>query len=272
MIIRLSAVCIALTAATAAQPRTSELSVGDVAQLVRDLEADDVRWNATRAVQTLQTHPDAARPLLMQALQSPDWQQRQYAFLVLATDSDCPITESMIQTAVEALRDDHMGSRARAADGSRETWDNAKAACDYLVGVGHVSEFELASALLSDDAQQRFLAAYCLGMMGSNIAVEHCAAELLPHLRDNDIDFDAVMAAPALYRLGPAVMPALLRARPGADQQQAELIDLLILDLTNPPSTHAELVERKGRQSITENYFDPAIQVHMHQMFRLPNP
>jgi len=244
----------------------------DIARCVDALRDDDLRCNALHATRTLWQSQELARPALMEALDSSDWQQRQYAFLLLTQDPGAHHTSSMIRVAIEALHNDRMGAHVIREPGEpNEVWDNAAQATRYLIRVGRAAEAPLAEALgKSSDAQQRFLAAYCLGMMGSSIAVEPCAAELLPHLRDNDIQFDAVMATPALYRLGPAVIPSLLRARDMADRQQGEMIDLLLLDLTHPPTTNDELVARKGMQSITKNSHDPAIEIHFQQMFHGP--
>lgn len=99
-----------------------------------------------------------------------------------------------------------------------------------------------------------------LGFGGVSESAEKVARVLLPHLRDNDVPEDAKWAVAALYRLGPAARPALLRALGGADRQQEELIRLLLVDLERPPGSKAELEERSVYNSITTIVHDPAYE------------
>jgi hypothetical protein len=118
----------------------------------------------------------------------------------------------------------------------------------------------LRRGLGSIDAQQRYLAAFLLACAGTTHDVGVVVRELVPHLNDNHTLGDALMAAHALYRLGRQVVPMLHYWRTGADEQGRRLIDLILLDLDQPPRTRDEFVARSWRHGVTCVYHDPVIE------------
>jgi hypothetical protein len=240
----------------------------DIGALIDELRSDDVKWNASGAASRLRRLPEPPIRALRDALDSDDWQQRQYALNILwrlaephpllRREPVGEITPRMLAVAVEGLaRDEHHaigGGRAdvamrNAAEGFRRLIPHARAARPYLE-----------KGLASRDSQQRLLSAMVLGYGGVSESAPRAARVLLPHLRDNRIQRDATFAVGALYGLGPAVRPSLLTAMAGADEQQSKLIRLVLLDLETPPRTQGELEDRLRLNPVTRMVFDPAVQ------------
>ncbi len=247
----------------------------DVATLVDQLRHDEQDMNAVRAVKALGSLESPPLRELHAALDSSDWQQRQLAAGLLwdflhprswhwselpewRREPQGDVTTRLIEVTIEGFRDDNLPLDRRrsrymfafnAAEGFRHLRHHAKQA-----------ETQLVAGLSSDDYQQRFLCALVLGFGGVSSQAEPVARILLPHLRDNDIPEDAKWCTAALLRLGERVMPLLESALPNADQQQGDLIELLLLDLKQPPRTDEELVSRKKYNSVAGSVFDSAIQ------------
>jgi hypothetical protein len=118
----------------------------------------------------------------------------------------------------------------------------------------------LRRGLQGGDAQQRFLCAWLLAHSGDTEHVDAICRELLPHLADNEIRGDAVMATNGLYRLGAAALPALRWWRPHVDEQARAMIDLVVSDLQQPPRNRAELARRGAARRVSPLYHDPAIE------------
>jgi len=250
---------------------------GGVERLVAALRDDGVQWNATDAMDALRRLPEPPIAALQEALDSDDWQQRQIAASLLweflhppdwrTPDEGDPrwwgepqgrVTRRLLEVTVEGLRSDAL---PRDPASRRYTYVfNAADGFRCLSLHAHEARDLLEAGLSSGDEQQRFLCALALGFGGVGESAGVAAPILIPHLRDNDIHEDAKWSTAALYRFGPDVIPELLCARPDADEQQAQLIDLIILDLTEPPACRAELEGRRALNPITGVVFDPAIQ------------
>ncbi|MFU8830437.1 MAG: hypothetical protein ACNA8P_13520, partial [Phycisphaerales bacterium] len=238
LVVMLAAIALPLAAA-GAKPTIDEL--------INDLRADDIRWNAIEAMDALGRLREPPLAALERALDSDDWQQRQLAAALrwwymdpwdwLWHDPNLPawrlesigsVTRRLLEVTVEGLRSDALPRDreqnrytpvSNAANGYRALVKNAKAARDLLE-----------AGLESDDYQQKLLCALILGTGGVSASVEKAAPILIPHLRDNDIPEDAKFAIFALYRFGDAVVPLLEAALPDADEQQAQAIRLLLLN------------------------------------------
>jgi hypothetical protein len=263
----------------AAAPRTAD-------ELINDLRADDIRWNAIEAMNALGRLREPPLAELERALDSEDWQQRQLAAALrwryiepwdwLWQDDSLPawrlestgtVTHRLLEVTVEGLRSDALPYDreqqkytpvSNAADGYRVLVKNAEAARDLLE-----------AGLKSDDYQQKLLCALALGTGGVSASVEKAAPILIPHLRDNDIPEDAKFAIYALYRFGESGIPLLEAALPDADVQQAQAIRLLLLNLRQPPRNQAELEQRRHMHSITSVVFDPTIEMRQDHFFWL---
>ncbi len=232
----------------------------EAAALVEQLRDDDVRWNAMEASESLRRLGWRAVPALESALASEDWQQRQMAADVLRSVAGYKPSPAMLRVEVEGLRHDELPRQRRGRRAYTFVF-NAKRGAEHLLR--HVREAEplLTAALVSEDQQQRFLCAYILGCAGRDEHAAAVAGVLLPHLRDNDVRNDAIMAAAALYRLGPKVRPYVVAARPSADRQARQLIDLILINLDEgPPQTWEELDARKRMHRVTRLRHDPVAQ------------
>lgn len=222
------------------------------APAIRALANDHIRGNAVQALRDL--HDPAAVPLLREALAAPDRQQRQLAALVLRNLADRPCAR-LAEVSVEALRGDVARELASTLAGSVSVH-----AARWLYRHRDGSAAVLRSALCVGDESQRFLAAFLLGAAGETADVGVVVRELVGHLGDNQTDGDALMAAHALFHLGPSVAPLLHYWRPGLDAQGQQLIDLVLLDLRDPPRSRAQLVARSALQGVTGVYHDPAVE------------
>jgi HEAT repeat protein len=239
--------------------------------LVAQLRDDNVRWNAPRAMDELRRAGPSAFPALDSALVSNDWQQHQLAAHVLRRNPEYVPSQQLLAVTVEGLRSDDLPSKSEK--GQRETYTpvyNAGEGTRYLLDHAERAAPSLVRALNSDDPQQRFLAAYVLGCGGVGPAVDRAAPVLIEHLRDNEVEGDAIMAAAALYRFGTCVTPFLLERLPANDMQQDQLIRLILLDMYDPPLTAKALRERHAMNTITRSCLDPVYQSNPRR-FRMPH-
>lgn len=226
---------------------------------VKDLADDSTRWNATIALGELREIGAAAIPALESALASSDWQQRQAAASILQSIQGYSPSERMLDVTIEGLRNDALPIENRPSRPPAYTWvSNAADGTRFLIEHAEVAESRLVKGMESDDLQQRLLCATALGWGGRRAGIDRATEILLPHLRSNRISGDATLAAGALYRFGLAVEPALLKAREHpVDSQQQELLDLILLDLRDPPKTDADFAKRRGMQHACRAFFDP---------------
>ncbi len=243
----------------------------DAEELVLQLRDDRIRWNAESAhcelAQRLQAQAalgcrgPAARAVLA-ALDSPDRQQRDMAaalamdFLSEARRSGGIWPWPLAQVRrVQRVAVHHLG-------GAQVWWPGYPVlrAWEFLSMDPATAEPDLVATLDGDpDSEATFMAAVILGQAGFSAYTDRIAPILLPHLRDNLDRSDALLALPALYQLGPAVLPFLEAALPRADEQQRKCIELLELDLAKPPTTEADLAKRWRWNVITWKVPDPAV-------------
>ena len=214
-------------------------------ELMNDLLHDDVRWNATEALETVGGLWPASRPALEAALDSGDAQKRAIAAALMRSRETTP-SHRLLEACVEDLRDDR--------DGGPGYWfrrGNAKSAGRYLRRYYVRAEGLLIDALGSDDRQQREYAAVVCGFSGGVRALPGAVPVLVDMLRDNETWGDARMAAPALFGFGPAVIP---HVRPYADSDDAQLrgvIRHLIERLEHPERTVHDCENRLPRITTT---------------------
>lgn len=267
MVIRLSVVCVVAgstgLAASASPVRPLDLTPDPnprgvstdpednerrVRALIDDLADDRVAWNCNDAIQSLQERGDEVTDALEDVLTSMDEQQRQCAAHILRRLSGYEPTHVMLSVCVEGLRSDGLPSCRRDDGEYRYTGVyNAAEGTRYLAKHAMEAEPLLVAALKSDDEQQRFLAAVVLGWAGCSSHAPASLPVLLHHLCDNDQAGDATLAACAISRFGSGVLPllALARERP-EDEQQSSWLDLIVLDLEQPPQTPDDFKARRG--------------------------
>ena len=218
------------TFALAAVALTASMN-GDADRLVTDLRNDDERFNATRAARELAYMRENSVPALTSAIASQDWQQRQIAGATLIIDSERQPTPELLEVLVEAMKDDALPR----GEGSCTPVYNGADAFRYLAV--HTSDAieKLRVALASDDGQQRFLAAALLASADDAPSRKRSIQILLPHLRDNDILVDALLACSAMSGLDQSCAGQLHAAKESADLQQAALLNLIIARITGQP-------------------------------------
>ena len=216
----------------------------DFDALLNDLRDDTIPRNATHATAVLNAaESDAVKPL-ESVLDSDDRQQRRLAMEVLCRIEGYEPGQAWFQAAVEglafvepALRED----RGWALAGIEE--QRLRPIIRMLLIHADAAEEHLAAGLRRGDHQRRFLCAFILGHAGVGDA-NQIVPILLPHLRSNHMEGDALMAAAAIYGTGIEAKPLLEAAREKADKQQAKLIWLILLDLEDPPITDEQLQAR----------------------------
>lgn len=256
------------------------------AELIEQLRDDDIRRNLISARAALLTHPDLTPEILYNALNHEDWQVRQVICKIIwnrgsdrevwtprskpgedwagvdkhyyPADPAYEITEDLVRVTVEGLRNDTTPIDRPRRRGL--VYYNASFGVSKLIPIAQEWRHLIEPALLSDDPQQQFLAAYILGCGGVDQSVVKVSEILLPHLRDNDIREDAKWAVHALGGFGPPILPLLRDALVDADEQQRSLIQLLITNLLDPPTTQAQLQDRSRYNTITSTVSDPATQ------------
>lgn len=246
--------------------------------LIGELRSDRTRFNARRACEQLLAIGRPAVGPLKGVLDAEDHQQRHMAADVLIHLGhgwrDDPVrvqpTPAMLRVVVEGLRNDTLPV-GEAVDELRDSFTfNARHGTEYLIDHIDLAEPLLAEALGSEDGQQQFLAACLLGWAGRTDYTDRIVAILLPHLRDNDLVSDALLAAPALYRLGERARPYLEAAVPQADAQQRRILELILLDMRDPPTDIIKLRDRQRRYRLTGTCYDPVYQFNTAALHQYP--
>ncbi len=228
-------------------------------QLVAALTSDNVRMNAERASWALLDTNNPPLRLLEKALDSHDYQQRQFAANILRYHSKKEPSLRLLEVTIEGLRDDNLPNDENPVRSTCNFLFNAANGIRFLVRHIDIAKSLVMKGLDSEDQQQRFLCAYALGMNEITNRLKETVSILVFHLRDNEIPEDACMACAALFRLGPVTAP-LLRSEKELDAQQVESIRLLLMDFESPPKTKHELAGRRSMQKISKLVYDPAIQ------------
>ncbi len=232
-------------------PATAELRAR-LAPRIADLADDGIRGNAMDAVGPL-LHREAV-PLLFEALDSRDLQQRQLAAALLRMQR-ARTTPRLAEVLVESFDGSVDGLLTRSG------FPSARAtAVRHLYHHPGDGREPLRRALWSQDATTRFLAAFLLACDRDYENRGPIVRELVARLGDNDVTGDAMMAAHALYRMGPEILPSVTLWRSSVDEQAQQLIDLLVLDFTAPPRSRADFHRRSGMHGISRLYHDPLIE------------
>ena len=230
---------------------------GEVA-LLEHLRSDDLRWNATlsadklvRAINDSSEVRATLRPHLEQHLASSDQQLR-----VLATSlcvrvevrearSGQPISPHP-EIRAAALR--WLTSPYSASDRLEfETSATPSAAMAKEFCLLHAAwmEQDLLGLMGGGDQEERFVAAVVLGNAARTRHCERIAAVLVPHLRDNKIEGDALEAMHALKRLGSPVIPFLESAlESSTDKQERVCLESTLAEIKSPGSS------RKIKQAV----------------------
>ncbi len=249
------AALLCLASLTAADPPPVDVPPDpSIPTLIADLRSTSPDPRSRDALHALLSLGEPALVPLYAALDSLDFRQRQLAAAILramdgiAIEGENPFssaspppkitpTPALLRVCIEGLKDDALPG---VVAGERE-YDkrpivyNAAGGTRFLIKHAAAAEPLLAEALKSTDLQQRFCAAIILGFAHRTTHAETICAILIPHLRDNSIPCDALWAAGALYRLGPAAdLHLQAAALKPIDKQQRELLALILLDIRQP--------------------------------------
>jgi len=219
-----------------------------IPKLIHDLRADDVRGNAERAETLLLELWPGSRPALEEALTAPDRQVRLIAASILREKCAMDASDALLTACIEDLRD----------DGGQTLWwtlDNAQSSVAYLCNFPQRVQPLLPAAMRSDDEQQRFLAAAIAGACHLAPLLDRAAPILIPHLRDNQLSGDAMIAVPALYDFGPDAIP-YLEAEFNSDDAQLRAISRAIAERLQHPERTIDTV-RNRMPHLTDLTNDP---------------
>jgi hypothetical protein len=216
--------------------------------LVVELRHDTIHWNANEARDLLKRMwPDSAAALERE-LKEGDGQSRPVAAAVLRSSSPIPST-ALLEACVKDLADDshEPGNYIRGS--------NAFAAANYLILWQSEARQMLHEAMKSDDTHQRLLAAALCGFAGDTTAIDRAVPILAEHLKDNRMSGDGMLAAPALFRFGPQVIPAIRPYQTAADTQLRKSVLHIIERLEHPKRGIYECEHLMPR--VTNRFHDP---------------
>jgi len=205
-------------------------------------DRDDV-WEACYQ---LRSRYEENPPRFEDALWSLHYQERQLAASILQSlvhQERAEVSLRLLEVSVEGLGNDGISERSLWAS-------NAVDCAQFLLEHGKQQESALMRDLNSADHQRRFLTAHLLGWWGSTLDPGGVCAALVPHLFDNDIAYDAKLAAAALVRLGPQALPYLCEASRRADQQARRILELVIWDIESPPANRQQDTQRVWQKGL----------------------
>jgi len=194
-------------------------------KLIKDLQSDDISYNAHAALYELREAGCTAVPVLEQALYGNDYQGVQLAASALRNlCSEYEPSDKLLEVTLDLFRRDQydIGQYWSLFTPSEAYW--------YLSQQSNVYprvRNRLFENLDSADRQERLLSALLLAEHGEVNVSAQLVGILAPHLADNDMKSDGAAAAYALYNLGPSVLTLLEPYRSSFDVQQAEMAELI---------------------------------------------
>lgn len=245
-------------------------TLAELDALVAALAQDNTRWNASRAMDRFYDLLPIGTAHLERALDSHDQQQRHFAAHLLRrrTESRSP---RLCEVTVEALSRDPVPGYYRTLL-HRPAID----ALRWLASDPVPALLPLRRALYSQDEQQQFYTAYVLAICADTKAPSFTCRVLIDHLGDNEIGGDALMAANALYRMGPLALPEIRLARRWADDQAIRMLDLIERNLVDDDNGIVQTLEAQHARrqqlrtdTVTTVYVDPCREF---DLYRSPIP
>lgn len=198
-----------------------------IPQLMRDLADDKRPHNATRAGEMLEAVWPTSRAALEGALRDSDWQRRTIATNIVRANTPAGASDALLEACVDDLADDDDGAPFF-------TTSNAREGAEYLLQYPERLDRLLPRALRSEDRQQRLMAAAVAGFARRTALLPQAAPILLDELCDDAFEGNAKLAAPALYRFGPAAIAYLVEGLDTRDEQGRSIVLALIDRLLCP--------------------------------------
>jgi hypothetical protein len=227
-------------------------------RLVRDLRSDRHRFNSMRAMDMLHVMGAEAEPALIEALASDDHQQRQLAAALLRRYREQP-SDTLVRVTVEGLADDGIsGWNAQLA--------NFKWSVEWLIGHAANAKPYLFEALRSEDAQARLGAALVLGFGGVKDEADAVVEAMLPHIEENDVSGDALIAITSMFRMGEGAVPALERASASDTNERRRIVCRLLIDDIRMGDVRSRAIDRRWRSlRITRRGDNPCRDIELWQ-------
>lgn len=238
------------------------------AQLVGELGSDRVMHNAMQCAHLLQDHFPESADALEQGLWSPDYQCRHISAHLLRnpgrhrpqkTDPanvpvvwSSPPSDRLLEICVEALGNDI--SHGFSYTGISNALDSLA-----FLGLHAGRAAPLLGPVINDrDPQRSLLACVIVVEAGISALIDRAGQTLVDHLRDNDVEGDAVVAAATLLKMGPpaiAYLEPVLDSTPGVpvDPQLLATAELLVRKLRGDPMRPDE---EKRLTVITNRWLD----------------
>lgn len=213
-------------------PRAGDPPAALLRVSVEDLRADDRHRNAGDARSFLFRYLDQAVPLLVEALDSDDDQQRTAAVDLLRAARVTPaVRDRLVRGAIADLSLAH------------DRWA-ASGAFSYLVRHADIAEPLLGETMVSGDRQARLLAAAIAGCTARTALMQKALPILISHCSDNQIANDGIMAARAIAGFGTPVVPLLQPWRDreggrGGDEQCRQTLEYIVARLTTTRSVRS---------------------------------
>ena len=212
-----------------------DAAIGDFARAENefDLEAVYLLFNERfeRLISYCGKHEADARPYLRALLSEPPGPARHFAACLLR-EMNGPRDEEALAAICDALRDDPWPRTYRARWRTRRFV--VKESFEYLISIERDIDEALLRGMESADAQQRLLCAAVAAYRGRTGLADAAAPILLEHVRSNRISDDAVFAAHAVYRFGPAAARWLDSAAHSENRQLSVTAQYLLARLDDP--------------------------------------
>ena len=211
-----------------------------------------------RAARMLRMMGEEAAPALGRALEGEDHQQRQFAAGLLRDIPDVA-SEAIVRVTTEGLRDDGIS-------GWNTELSNFKSSVLWLIEHADAARPYLAEALRSDDAQARLGAAMALSFGGVKGEAEAVVEAMLPHVEENDISGDAMIAVASMFRMGEAAVPALERMSASDTMERRRIVCRLLMDDIRMGESRSRAIDRRWRSlRITRLGDNPCRDIEMWQ-------
>lgn len=227
-------------------------------RLIRDLKADTHRFNSMRAMEMLRMMGVEAEPDLLVALESDDHQQRQFAAAILSRFPG-PRSQTLLRVMAEGLGDDGISSWSAELS-------NFNGSVEWLIDHAHEARPYLCAGLRSDDPQARLGSALALGFGGVHEASDDVVEAMVPHIEENDISGDALIAVAAMFRMGEHAIPALERASVSDTNERRRIVCRLLIDDIRMGDARSKAIDRRWRSlRITRLGDNPCRDIQMWQ-------
>ncbi|MBC8328771.1 MAG: hypothetical protein H8E31_08495 [Planctomycetes bacterium] len=225
---------------------------------------DSWRMNLEAAKRASRSRPAVTRRFMEQALHESDSQLLREVVWAFLEENYNEFRPELIGLVFGQLSEFSGNRPALRLSGNQYRGMYSTNYQEWLVHHGEALHDELMAWLLGEDPERRAIAAYVFARRrwGGHDAL--VCNSLIDHLASDDREGNAFLAANALLQLGDRALDPL-RAALGLHGEQADtFLELLIMDITDPPASPEELRRRKlvlpGLREICPTCFDPLLE------------